>query len=86
MPRFSLGVRLDVDFEHGLTVAGLLEGGAAERDGLQAGDRLIRAGGQPFGDDPLAVLGPLLSSGDPIDFEIERDGEPMSVTVKPDPR
>jgi CubicO group peptidase (beta-lactamase class C family) len=86
MPRFSLGVRLEVDHEQGVTIAGVVEGSAAERDGLQAGDRLIGAGGTPFDGDPLDVLDPFLSSGDPIEFEIERAGKSMKVTVKPDPR
>jgi len=40
----------------------------------------------PFGDDPMAVLDPLLASGEKITFAIERDGKEMSVGVKPDPR
>ena len=86
MPKFSLGVQLRVDDERGLTIAGLVEGGAAKRDGLKTGDRLIRAGGESFGDEPLEVLGPFLTSGDPIEFQIERDGELMKVTVRPEAR
>jgi len=32
------------------------------------------------------VLAPFLQSGDPIEFEIERDGQRKTITVKPAPR
>lgn len=86
MPKFSLGVRLQIDLPDGISIAGVMEGSAAKRDGLKKGDRLIGIGGQPFGDDPMALLDPYLSSGEAIPFEIEREGTPMKVTVKPNPR
>jgi serine protease Do len=75
-----------VEGDEGIFVDEVIEGGAAERDGLKAGDRLVKANGQEFGEDPLAVLRPFLSKGDKITFEIERDGESMKVDVKPNPR
>jgi len=85
-PKFSLGIGLDFDSDLGLTVSRVVTGSAAERDGLQAGDKLTRANGNPFGDDPMAVLDPFLASGERIEFAIVRDGKKMTVAVKPDPR
>ncbi len=85
-PRFSLGVALGFDSDRGLVVSRVVPGSAAERDGLQAGDGLISANGTPFGDDPLAVLDPLLAAGKRIEFKIEREGKQMTVGVKPNPR
>ncbi len=85
-PKFSLGIGLDFDTDRGPTVSQVVAGSAAERDGLKTGDRLISANGNLFGDDPLAVLDPFLASGEKIQFAIERDGEKMTVDVKPNPR
>jgi CubicO group peptidase (beta-lactamase class C family) len=83
---FSLGVGLDMDSDRGLTISQVVSGSAAERDGLKSGDRLISANGTPFGDDPLAVLEPLLATGEKIEFVVERAGESMKIGVKPNPR
>ena len=85
-PKFSLGIGLDFDAEAGLTVSQVVAGSAAERDGLMMGDKLISANGNAFGEDPLAVLDPFLANGEKIKFAIERDGEKMTVGVKPNPR
>ena len=85
-PRFSLGVGLEFDSDRGLTISQVVSGSAAERDGLQSGDRLISANGTPFGDDALAVLDPYLASGEKIEFAVERDGKSMKIGVKPNPR
>lgn len=86
LPKFSLGVALEVDPEHGVTVSRVMPQSAAERDGLKVGDRLLQANGQPLGDDPLAVLEPYLTAGGKIEFAIERDGKPMTLTVTPGKR
>lgn len=85
-PRFSLGVRLGPGPDGSVTVAGVSPGSAAERDGLLAGDRLLSAAGVPFGDDPMAVLGPYLASGEPIVLGVARGEERLEVTVRPNPR
>jgi CubicO group peptidase (beta-lactamase class C family) len=84
-PKFSLGISMRVD-DGTIVVDQVAPGSAAERDGLQSGDRLISAGGTPLGDRPMVVLDPLLRSGDAIRFEIERNGERRTVVVTPDPR
>lgn len=88
-PAYSLGVQLGIDAtDAGLVVLvdAVVPGSAAERDGLRPGDRLLSADGTPFGDDPLAVLDPLLRTGQTIRFEIERDGTRKTVEVTPRPR
>jgi len=85
-PRYSLGVGLEYDTDLGLTVSQVVPGSAAERDGLKVGDRLISAGGTPFGEDALAVLDPYLATGKKIELAIERDGKAIEVVVKPNPR
>jgi hypothetical protein len=82
-PKFTLGVILDVGEGGRVKLQEVVAGGAAERAGLRAGDVLLRAAGKPLGAEPIAVLGPLLETGDPIEFEIERDGKRQTVTVKP---
>ena len=84
--KFALGVMLDVGEAGRVRIDGLVAGGAAERDGLKVGDILLKAGGKPFGEEPLDVLAPFLQSGEAIDFEIERDGKRQTVKVKPNPR
>jgi C-terminal processing protease CtpA/Prc len=83
---FFLGVAMRVEGGEGVFVEELLPDGAAGRDGLEVGDRLVKANGKELGDDPIAVLRPILMKGDKISFEIERDGETMTVDVKPNPR
>lgn len=85
-PPFSLGVGLAIDSETGLSIDRVMPDSAAERDGLRAGDRLISANGTAFGDDPMAVLDPLLREGDAIRFRISRDGKELTVKVQPNPR
>ena len=85
-PPFSLGIGLEFDSEVGLSVSQVAPGSAAERDGLRAGDGLISANGLPFGDDPMAVLDPLLRTGERINFEVLRDGKQLIVAVQPNPR
>jgi CubicO group peptidase (beta-lactamase class C family) len=83
---FALGIQFAVESEHGVSVAEVVPGGAAERDGLKAGDVLISANGQPMRDPILPLLEPSLRTGDPITFEIERAGQRSKVTVRPKPR
>jgi CubicO group peptidase (beta-lactamase class C family) len=81
--KFTLGVILDVGDGGRVKLQEVVAGGAAERAGLRVGDVLLKAAGKPLGSEPIAILGPLLETGDPIEFEIERDGKRQTVTVKP---
>ncbi len=84
--RFSLGVEMGVTADGSVVVVGVVPGGAAERDGLRVDDRLIKANGTAVGDSPLDVLRPYLATGDPIIFELRREGVLTTVTVHPSPR
>jgi CubicO group peptidase (beta-lactamase class C family) len=84
--KFTLGVQFNVEEGKPVKVESVVKGGAAERAGLRPGDVLLKAAGKSLGDDPVVVLGPLLQSGDAIEFEIERDSKRQTVKVKPAPR
>lgn len=87
--KFGLGVEFAVqalDESTSIVVKRVLPGGAAERDGLRADDVVVAIGGQPAGEDALAVLGPYLESGKAIPFTVKRGSERIELTVKPDPR
>jgi len=83
---FVLGIEFRVEAEQGVSIARVLPGGPAERDGLKAGDLLITANGKPMRDPILPLLEPFLRSGEAITFEIERAGVRSKVTVRPKPR
>jgi len=53
--------------------------------GLLPGDRLS-ANGQPFDDDPMKILAPLLGKQDQVTIEVERDGKKVQFSVTPSPR
>jgi CubicO group peptidase (beta-lactamase class C family) len=84
--KFTLGVKLDVGDDERVKIVEVVPGGAAERDGLRAGDVLVKIAGKPLGSEPLAVLSAALATGEAIAFEVERDGQRKTVTVKPSPR
>jgi CubicO group peptidase (beta-lactamase class C family) len=84
--KFSLGIRMSVDLHEGVVIQDVLPDSAADKDGLQQGDRIVSINGSPSGDDPLKVLAPFLNSGTPIDFVVIRDGKTEKVRVTPLPR
>ena len=84
-PKFSLGIAMQINAD-AVMIDRITPGSAAERDGLQNGDKIISAGGQPLGEEPMSILGPYLQSGKAIEFEIQRDGRTRKITVKPNPR
>ncbi len=64
-------------------VGSVVPGSAAEEAGFQAGDLVISANGgkiETFSDLTMVVV---LSTGDPIVFEVERGGETISLTATP---
>ncbi len=58
-------------------------GSAAEQAGLMAGDRIVRADGQPVTDWKSWVEYVRARPGQPIEATIERDGAPLSVSLTP---
>jgi len=59
--------------------------GAARRAGLKKGDRVISAEGEVFADWEAWRKFVRRYPGQAVDIEIERDGLPMTVTIRPDP-
>lgn len=84
LPPYALGVAMRV--EDGVFVEQVLEGSAAEKSGIEVGDKLVKANGTELGDDPLAVLFPLLKSDKPISLELIRNDETKTVELKPTKR
>jgi CubicO group peptidase (beta-lactamase class C family) len=85
-PRFTLGVKLDVDDDDRITVLSVVPGGPAAIAGIRPGDILVKIGGNVLGDEPMAALNAALDTGEPIVIELERNGQHKTVTVKPAPR
>jgi len=85
-PKFSLGIKLDVQDNGRVKVLEVVPSGAAERDGLRAGDVLLKAGDKLLGENPGMILGALLEKGEAITLEIERGGKLQTLTVKPNAR
>lgn len=86
LPPFSVGIAMRIEEGEGVIIDQVLPDSAAERDGLKAGDRIVKVGDKEIGDDPLALLTPYLKNGDKISFEVDRDGESVTVEVKPNKR
>lgn len=59
---------------------------AAERGGLEPGDRIIGAGGRPIENWQQLVAVVERSPGQPVPLIVERDGAQVNVTVTPEPR
>lgn len=70
--------------EEALVIERVEPGGPAERDGLEAGDRLVAIEGRPVSDlvdyDEAAAS---FARGRAVDFLVRRDGEERTVTVRP---
>ena len=60
-------------------------GGAAERDGLRPGDRIAAGNGTPIANWEEWVTLVRAHPGATIETEIERNGEPMRLSITPDP-
>src|SRR6185503_1829688 len=54
---------------------------ALARTGLQPGDLILRVNGSEFGEEQLQNLAWQMANSDHMEFEIERGGRPMRLTV-----
>jgi CubicO group peptidase (beta-lactamase class C family) len=86
LPKFVLGIEMDVQGDGIVKILNVIPGGAAERHGLHRGDLILKIGGKSVGDEPSALLAPYLQTGNAIEFEIERDGKRQTLSVTPAPR
>jgi putative serine protease PepD len=78
-----LGVQLgDPGDQAGVPVAEVVDGSPADEAGLQAGDRIVRAGGDEV--DSIADVRGAVSSrspGDELELEVTRNGDTETITV-----
>ena len=63
----------------------VLPGGAADNAGLKPGDRIVAFDGKPNPRWKTIADDALLSPGQPIPIEVERNGERLNLTIKPTP-
>lgn len=66
-------------------VRDILLGGAAEVAGLQPGDRIVSFNGNPNPKWTTVYHDALLSPGEPIPLEVERNGQRIQLSIKPTP-
>lgn len=66
-----------------LTIGGLVAGGPAAQAGLQAGDEVISADGQPMGSAREFISFVQSRPGQPIELLVERDGRRVPTVVVP---
>lgn len=83
---YALGIQMQVESDGDVIVQQVLPEGAAASAGMQEGDRLVTANGRPLSGNPRATLDPLLQTGDPLEFAIERGDAPMTIRVTPQRR
>ncbi|MEI2266414.1 sigma E protease regulator RseP [Erwinia sp. CGal63] len=65
-------------------LAEIQTGSAAARAGLQAGDRIVKVGGQPLNQWQQFVAEVRENPGKPLAVEVERQGASVSLTLTPD--
>jgi len=86
--RAVIGVVLGPSGPDGIRLAGVSPGGPAEAAGVKAGDTLTAIAGLDLREDPELARGQLLEimegvkAGDELELKLERDGQPLDITVK----
>jgi CubicO group peptidase (beta-lactamase class C family) len=81
--KFSLGVALSVSSDEGTIVQQVMPDSAADRDGLQVDDQILKIGGVEVTDEPVALLDKYLQDGTPMPLTVLRDGKVLQLTVTP---
>jgi len=64
-------------------VAEVAKGSAADQAGFRPGDLIVSADGKPLEDFRDLQMYVVLRSGDPIRFQVERDGKPIELVATP---
>jgi regulator of sigma E protease len=67
----------------GLRVAGVVPGSAAEKAGMEKGDRILAVNGKAPGDHGMDGLSRIFGRPEPIKLVIDREGNTVEVTVTP---
>ena len=83
---FTLGVALAISPQDGIVVHRVEPDSAADRAGLRQHDRLLSVNGTPLEEAAMDVLDPLIAAGEEMEFRLEREGQPLTVSVKPLPK
>jgi len=83
--RYGIGVLLAASPD-ALVVDGVVPGGAAEADGLRAGDRIVAVNGTPLAEVAPDSLRTVFGTPEPVHLTVERDGETVELIVTPRPR
>lgn len=65
-------------------IAAIMPGGAAERAGLQSGDRILMADGRPVGDWQEWAGYVRERPGERLTVQVDRGGQPLSLEIVPD--
>ena len=76
---------LNIPFTKGVIIVEVNDGSAADRSGLEAGDVILTANGEPVNkpsDIRTVILDNDLRSGDKVTLRIYRDGEYKKVKMK----
>lgn len=78
-----LGVRMSDDPARGVHIAGVAHRSPAEKAGLEAGDRIVRAGTEAVKSaEHLSILIRGRRVGDSLPLSVDRDGETVTVNVE----
>lgn len=75
-------VGIGPEFHH-IELGAISPGSPAEKAGFKSGDVLVSMNGRTFNDDGAAVAYVKEVGANPIEFEIERDGQPLKLTATP---
>ncbi len=86
VPPFTLGISFDSQQAGPVEITVVVPGGAADRAGVQVGDRLRAIDGVPLGESPMDVVYEVLRSGTSLRCEFERGDEAMTLEIIPAPR
>src|SRR5437588_8567129 len=79
----TLAAQDGLTVDHGVLIASVLSGGAAEHAGLQAGDVIVQIDNTPINDEP-SLVDVLVSKnpGDKVSVKVYRGNQQMTVSVK----
>lgn len=79
----EIAAGLGLEDTNGVLVADILPDGPASTSDIQAGDVIVRAGGEPMEDyKDLPKLIAATAAGTKMRFDIIRDGQPVAVTIE----
>lgn len=81
---YQLGIRVQADADDPVQIGIVEPDSAAERAGLQRGDRVVTVDGKPLEDWEEFRISILISANEPLQLGIVRDGRELNIEVTPD--